>query len=90
LNRQQSGFSATVVPLFVFLACFPTFWRKTGALVSLRQHVVFTNQQVAERGQKMQPVVVGKAAIADFAAAEDLLDVPKGGAPLWHAHWSRE
>ena len=61
-----------------FFARFPPFWRKTGTL-ALRQHVFFTNQQVAERGQQMQPVVVlGQAAIADFAVAENLLDVPEG------------
>ena len=62
----------------MFLARFPPFWRKTGAL-ALRQHVFFTDQQVAERGQQMQPVVVlGQAAIADFAITKDLLDVPEG------------
>ena len=61
----------------MFLARFPPFWRKTGAL-ALRQHVFFTDQQVAERGQQMQPVVVfGKTAVADFAVAEDLLDIPE-------------
>src|SRR5690554_6599454 len=62
----------------VFFARFPPFWRKTGTL-ALRQHVLFTNQQVAERGQQMQPVVVlGQAVMADFAVAENLLDVPAG------------
>ena len=62
----------------MFFARFPLFWRKTGALV-LRQQVFFTDQQVAERGQQMQPVVVlGEAAIADLAITEDLLDVPEG------------
>ena len=62
----------------MFFARFPPFWRKTGAL-ALRQQVFFTNQQVAERGQQVQPVIVlGQAAIADLAITEDLLDVPKG------------
>ena len=62
----------------MFFARFPTFWRKTGAL-ALRQHVFFTDQQVAKRGQQMQPVaVLGKAAIADLAITKDPLDVPEG------------
>src|SRR5690606_16925727 len=55
----------------------PPFWRKTGAL-ALCQKVFSTNKQVAERGQQMQPVVVlGQAAIANFAVAKDLLYVPE-------------
>ena len=47
--------------------------------MALRQHVFFTDQQVAERGQQMQPVIVlCKAAIADLAITEDLLNVPEG------------
>ena len=68
----------TLFPVIcVFLARFPPFWRETGAL-ALRQHVFFANQQAAERGQQIQPVVVlGQAAIADFAVTEDLLDIPE-------------
>ena len=62
----------------MFFARFPPFWRKTGAL-ALRQHVFFTDQQVAERCQQMQPVIVlCKAAIADLAITEDLFNVPEG------------
>jgi len=62
----------------VLFARFQPFWRKTGAL-ALRQQVFFAHQQVAERRQQMQPVVVlGEAAIADFAVTKDLFDVPEG------------
>jgi hypothetical protein len=62
----------------VFFARFPPFWRKKGAM-ALRQHVFFIDQQVAERGQQMQPVIVlCKVAIADLAITEDLLNVPEG------------
>src|SRR5690554_1080600 len=61
----------------IFFAHSPPFWRKTGAL-ALCQKVFSTNKQVAERGQQMQPVVVlGQAAIANFAVAKDLLYVPE-------------
>ncbi len=77
-----TGKKTKIQTLFSLYLCvfahFPPFWRKTGAL-ALRQHVFFTDQQVAERGQQMQPVIVlCKAAIADLAITEDLLDVPEG------------
>ena len=60
-----------------FSARFPPFWRNSGALV-LRQHVFFTDQQVAERSQQVQPVgIFRQAAIADLAVAKDLFDVPE-------------
>jgi hypothetical protein len=43
--------------------------------MALRQQIFFTHQQVAERGQQVQPVIVfGQAAIADFAVTKDLFD----------------
>ncbi len=47
--------------------------------MALRQQIFFTHQQVAERSQQMQSVVVfGQPAIADFAVTKDLFDVPEG------------
>lgn len=47
-------------------------------MIALRKWVLFANQLVAERDQQMQPVVVlGQAAITNFAVAEDLLDIPE-------------
>ncbi len=64
--------------IFLFFTCFPPFWRETGAL-TLCQQVSFTNQQVAECGQKMQPaIVLGKAATADLAITKNLVDAPEG------------
>lgn len=72
-NRNFRRYSPVIC---MFFGRFLPFWRKTGAL-ALSQHVFFTNQQVADRGQQMQPVVVlGKTAIADFALAEDPCSLP--------------
>src|SRR5690554_3249352 len=58
-----------------FFARIPPFRRNPGAL-ALGQQVFFSHQQVAERSQQMKPITIfGKAAVADLAVTENLLDV---------------
>jgi len=56
-SKIQTLFSA----ICVFFAHFPSVWRKTGAL-ALRQQVFFTDQQITERSQQVQPVAVFRQA----------------------------
>ena len=60
-----------------FFARFPPFWRNLGAQAP-RQHVFFTHQRVAERGQQVQSTsTFSQAERADHALAKDLLYVPE-------------
>lgn len=44
--------------------------------MALRQQIFFTNKQIAERCQQVQPVgAPSQAALADLDVTEDLLDV---------------